>query len=128
MPTLATYALPFPPSFNHAWRSVARGRVLLSKAARQYRVAVSNALPSGRVVPLACRLSVSVTLVPPVKQRGEWDVDNRLKALFDALTHARVWLDDKQIDQILAERQDANPAVPGGYALVAISHITPTMS
>lgn len=121
MPDTLEYVVPFPPSFNHAWRSVGRGRVLLSKAARAYRIAVNNALPSGPVSPLGYRLRVSVLLVPPVKQRGEWDVDNRLKALFDALTHARVWKDDKQIDEIVARREDANPAAPGGYARIVIS-------
>lgn len=36
--------------------------------------------------------------------RRRRDLDNILKALFDALTHAGLWLDDSQIDFISISR------------------------
>lgn len=52
--------------------------------------------------PLDGRLSVTVLAIMPDRRRR--DLDNILKALFDALTHAGVWLDDEQIDEITIRR------------------------
>lgn len=99
-------ALPFPPSVNAYYRSVANPKrkgqvmVLISKKGREYRKAVANAVrlqwPQLPIRALTGRLSVTVFLSPPDKRKR--DIDNYHKALFDALTHAGVWEDDSQID------------------------------
>ena len=105
----ATIRLPWPPSVNHYWRSVRIGRavrVLISKAGRQYRKAVAAAVRErwpGLSVPTSHRLSVRISAVSP--DRRSRDLDNLPKALFDALTHAGVWVDDSQIDFYSIERR-----------------------
>jgi len=122
---LHIHRLPFPPSLNRAYRAVA-GRVLLSEAGRRYVLQVVNALPKGRIEPLKGRLIVQVWLHPPAKLAGKrWDVMNREKLLCDALTKARVWLDDSQIDAIQFMREDAQPGHPDGLAHVHITELDP---
>ena len=52
--------------------------------------------------PLEGRLTVTILAKMPDRRRR--DLDNILKALFDAMTHAGVWLDDEQIDEIIIRR------------------------
>lgn len=118
--------LPFPPSLNRAYRAAA-GRVLLSKPARQYAVAVRNALPAGRVERLEGRLAVLVRLHPPERlARSErWDVANREKLLCDSLTKAGFWRDDSQIDRLTVERCDYDAGFPTGCAFVIVEVFAP---
>ncbi len=54
-------------------------------------------------------------LYPPTKQAR--DIDNFLKAPFDALTHAGVWGDDKQIKKMDVEWMDV---IKGGKLEITI--------
>lgn len=54
-----------------------------------------------RPQPITVNVEVSVLLFPPDKRQR--DLDNYLKALFDSLTHAGVWGDDKQIKRFTVE-------------------------
>lgn len=98
---------PWPPSVNRIWRG-ARGRVVLSDAAREYPARLARVLPTGRAEPpLTGRLMVWLTMHPPAKlaKGGQvWDIANREKCLCDALTKQRVWLDDSQIDAMVILR------------------------
>jgi len=95
--------LPFPPSVNTYWRNTRKG-VLISASGRCFR---SNALAAvmeqlkRRPQPITVNVEVSVLLLPPDKRQR--DLDNYLKALFDCLTHAGVWCDDKQIKRFTIE-------------------------
>jgi len=120
---MLTLHLPWPPSLNHYWRSAAAGRavrVYVSDEGKAYRTAVQRAAAAwrargGRQEPLRGRLAVRVALFAPT--RTEYDIDNRLKGLLDALTAAGVWLDDKQVDRLEVERGEV---VRGGACTVAI--------
>lgn len=97
--------LPFPPSINHYWKHRVIGKrasVYLSSEALAYRESVKNALHDTKT--LNTRLSVSIRLHAPNKRK--YDIDNRVKALLDALTHAGLWEDDELIDQLTIERGD----------------------
>ncbi len=96
MPEL-TLTLPFPPSVNTYWRNTQRG-TLVSVKGRVFRAnAIAAVYEQLKRRPKAIEsdVFVSVKLYPPTKQAR--DIDNFLKAPFDALTHAGVWVDDKQI-------------------------------
>lgn len=118
-----TYTLPWPPSVNHYWRRVLVGgkpRTLLSKEGREFkRAAVGAVLQQrrGPSAPLSGRLAIAVTLFPPDRRR--YDLDNRLKAVLDSLTEARVWEDDRHVKIIHLEEGEV---VKGGSCIV---HIAP---
>lgn len=110
-------ALPLPPSANRAWRHVG-GRVLLSRAAREYRRTVAEAVARERLAGLlrpSDRLAVHLVLLPPDKRRR--DIDNVRKQALDALTHAGLWADDSQIDRDSTERGELTA---GGGLLVVV--------
>ena len=48
------------------------------------------------------RLSVSIVLNPPTLRK--YDVDNRTKAIFDALSDCGFWLDDEQVDRLIVTK------------------------
>ena len=121
--------LPWPPSANTHWRSVTIGKrhaVLLSAAGRDYRsaaCAIVRKLLAGECQLYAVRygverLSVSLTLCPP--DRRKRDIDNSVKPTLDALTHAGLWSDDEQIDELLVRRAEI---IKGGRVVVEIREI-----
>jgi len=95
--------LPWPPSVNGYWRSY-RGRQIISKRGRNYRTAVAvEAANAGLVgANIAGPVKVSIELHPPTLRR--YDVDNFAKAPLDALTHAKVWLDDEQVHELTLKK------------------------
>lgn len=99
--------LPYPPSVNRYWRSPNKGRLagrtLISEEGRAYRAAALEALACTDLGPaLTGRLRVEIVATMPDRRRR--DLDNLLKPLLDALTHASVWLDDEQIDDLRITR------------------------
>lgn len=103
MGRVATFDLPAPPSVNHYWRKW-RGRVSISNKGRLYRQAVVAA-----VKPLGVCLSgeIGVSII----YGGKCDLDNILKCLLDALEHAEVYADDKQIADLRVTRGDGEGAI-----------------
>jgi len=106
--------LPFPPSVNHYYRRVGV-RTLISREGRRYRTVVMARLAARRSPPLRGRLKASIVLYPP--DRRHFDLDNRLKALLDALEHAGVYENDGQIDALEITR---GPVMRGGGVVVSI--------
>lgn len=109
------FALPYPPSVNTYWRHRVFGRrpiVYVTDAGIQYREAVKNTIKLAE--PITGNLSVTVYLYPPDKRKR--DIDNPLKALLDAMTHAGAWADDSQIKQLRVEMM----AEVRGQALISI--------
>jgi crossover junction endodeoxyribonuclease RusA len=94
---------------NRMWRSVG-GRTMLSAQGRAYFTRAFSALPHERVDAHEGRLAVTLALVPPSK--AALDIDNRVKAVFDACTHGKVWLDDSQVDEMHAYRMPPDPENP----------------
>jgi crossover junction endodeoxyribonuclease RusA len=64
------------------------------------------------------RLQMQVTLYPRDKRKQ--DIDNRIKALWDALANAGVYDDDSQIDVLIVQRGEIRK---GGGCLVLIEEI-----
>lgn len=93
--------LPYPPSVNHYYPT-ARGRRILSQAGREYRKLVAEAVSEQWQAdvekPLLGRLEMWMHLRPPSTQAS--DIDNRIKALWDALQHAGVYRNDNQVDAL----------------------------
>jgi crossover junction endodeoxyribonuclease RusA len=93
------FDLPYPPSVNGYWRTF-RGRQIISKRGREYR---KHAIEVMKELSLAGemiseRMHLSVVIHPPTLRK--YDIDNWCKAPFDALTHAKFWKDDEQVDSL----------------------------
>ena len=94
--------LPLPPSINHYWGTHGHRRYV-SKAGVAFKEAVSDYVAEYSVPKLGtARLQMQVTLYP--KDRRKQDIDNRIKALWDALADAGVFDNDEQIDVLIIHR------------------------
>ncbi|MBD3768001.1 MAG: RusA family crossover junction endodeoxyribonuclease [Gammaproteobacteria bacterium] len=93
--------LPFPPSINGYWRAYS-GRQIISAKGREYRADVIKQMFYEHMPRYECEIEVHITLYPP--DRRKRDIDNYIKAVFDAMTHAKVWVDDSQVSKMTVER------------------------
>jgi crossover junction endodeoxyribonuclease RusA len=106
--------LPWPPSMNRYWRHVG-AKTLLSRAGRKYRQAVTLRVVLAGRPRIDGRLAVEIEAFAP--DRRKLDLDNRLKAILDALEHAGVYADDEQIDDLHIRRGEVRK---GGALAVVI--------
>lgn len=83
--------LPWPPSVNSAWRHH-NGRVLVSKALREWRKIAEHQLTYQKAKPVPGEVTVIIHLYPP--NRRKYDIDNKLKAILDLLVNAKIIEDD----------------------------------
>lgn len=91
---IASYKLPiWPPSTNTIYRNV-RGKTLLSKDARRFYRDGRHFIRTPDI-PHPGLFHVELDFWPPHK--GTFDVDNRVKAVFDLLTKCNVWTDDRYV-------------------------------
>jgi crossover junction endodeoxyribonuclease RusA len=81
--------LSWPPSVNHYWGQHGKRR-FVSQFGKAYRQEVWAELKN--------RLHVKIIASPPDNRKR--DLDNILKSLLDAMTHAGVYEDDEQIDAL----------------------------
>lgn len=124
MPRQVVFALPWPPSVNHYWLSLRKGpmagRVIISTEGKQYRQAVAAAVIDQRVPVnmLTGKLALWIHVLPPNRMRR--DLDNLPKAVLDSLTHAGVFRDDSDIDDLRITRYAVRP---GGELQIRITEI-----
>lgn len=110
--------LPLPPSVN-SYRTIFRNRMGISKAGKEFKLQVQDYVIENAVPKMGDkRLQMQVTLYP--RDRRKQDIDNRIKALWDALTDAGVMDDDEQIDVLIVQRGEIRK---GGGCLVMIDEI-----
>lgn len=107
-----TLTLPYPPSSNRYWRSVANKKtghvmVFVSEEAKSFKRDVAKR--TAGMQPLKCEVVATFRFYRP---RRSGDLSNRIKVLEDAM-QGTVFYDDKQIVEIHAFRhEDAkNPRV-----------------
>lgn len=87
--------LPWPPSVNRYWRTF-QGRMIISAEGRSYRKAVADKVLIQRGAKhYEGKMKVEIQAWRPDNRRR--DLDNLLKAVLDACTHAGVWVDDSNI-------------------------------
>lgn len=94
--------LPWPPTINSYYgHKLVRQRTItyVRKKGKDYRADVEQQIVEQvGYMHLDDRLFVEVVLHPPDERKR--DLDNYMKALLDACTHAHLWFDDDQIDQL----------------------------
>jgi crossover junction endodeoxyribonuclease RusA len=115
--------MPWPPSVNGYWRSIIRGVgknayavQILSADAREYIETAYRACYSQSLIDLFDDRRVSLDMHFHPKRRG-CDIDNFTKGLFDAMSKAKVWKDDKQV--IVANKRFRKPISGGLIVLYA---------
>jgi Holliday junction resolvase RusA-like endonuclease len=109
--------LPYPPSVNKYWRHVGF-RTLISREGRRFRKHVIAILASIGCKPIQGPLIAEVEVYPPDNRRR--DLDNVLKALFDALGHGKAYYDDFQIVELHVKKCEI---VPGGKVRVVLRQV-----
>jgi Holliday junction resolvase len=102
-----------PPSANRIWK-VFRGKNVLSREAKQYYDAAFVTWHE-KVEWEFVDVEIGIVMT-----RRFGDVDNRIKPVLDALTHARVWPDDKCVASVSARLFAPNKRYPLGATLVQI--------
>jgi crossover junction endodeoxyribonuclease RusA len=99
---MVTITLPWPPTVNSYYRSPRSGRLagrtLISEQGRAYRQAVSESVAAAHLGSFTGLVRVTVEAWMP--DRRKRDLDNLHKGILDGLTHAGVWKDDSQIDDL----------------------------
>lgn len=99
------FTLQMPVSANDAWHHDDRtGGKVLTNEHRAFRTNVISRVRREMRTdpPLAGRIEMTLRLY--FADRRRTDIDNRVKPLQDALTHARAYKDDSQIDRLIVER------------------------
>jgi crossover junction endodeoxyribonuclease RusA len=93
--------MPFPPSVNNYWCRSADGGMHISKKGREFIDTIAALVGSNRWAGLIgnALCDVALMLTPP-NRNVPHDCDNYCKAVLDALTKARVWIDDVQVKSI----------------------------
>ena len=87
--------LPWPPSVNNYWRTF-RGRMIISKAGREYRTAVAEQVVMQSMPKFGeCSIKLVIEAYRPDNRRR--DLDNLFKAVLDSMCSAGVFDDDSQI-------------------------------
>jgi crossover junction endodeoxyribonuclease RusA len=99
------FALPFPPSANDYW-TVARGRIILTAKAREYKERIRRILIG--YLPIEGPVIGEFRLYRP---RRVGDLGNGLKVVEDAL-NGIAYLDDKQIDEYRVFKRFDDPKNP----------------
>lgn len=97
--------LPHPPSINSYWPSTKGGHKYLSPKAKVFRNEVVNIVDKAGYLNLKLQGSLRYTAVYHAPDKRRRDIDNFCsKAVLDALTHAGLYEDDCQIDEVYYRR------------------------
>ena len=112
--------LPWPPSINHYYGRTRTGQQFIGTKGKDFRRRVVEYLrfipESDRSIAKEERVQVWVEAHPPDRRRR--DLDNLKKALLDSLTHAKVWNDDCQVDDLRVIRKEPSE---GGHVIVHVA-------
>ena len=93
-----------PPSVNQMYRNARVNTRYKTEKTREFQEKVVALMKKNRVLPNVFTGSIFVNVIFYVSDNRKWDIDNRLKVLFDCLQLAEIIKDDSQIDYIFAER------------------------
>jgi crossover junction endodeoxyribonuclease RusA len=113
--------LPWPPSVNDYWEGMGRRRHV-GQRGKDYRYEVFWTIRQGRFNGhfQGDRVAVDIRAFPPEKVRRR-DLDNLLKCVLDSLTHAGLWTDDSQVDDLRVVRGEPEGR---GRLIVTVSRLT----
>ena len=93
--------LPWPPSVNEYWAPNGHGGIRVSRKGVDYKRLVRCSFLQSHET-LERPVGVRVVARGPSERR--YDLDNLLKASFDAITEAGIWKDDRLVDSLSVVR------------------------
>lgn len=112
----------FPPSVNNYYVKTQRG-LFISQKGRKFRdqlIKDAHDQLSG-MEPIDCKVRIDIVAwVPDNRKR---DLDNLVKPIQDAISHAHIWGDDSQVDQLVVYRGEK--VAPNGALYIRISEAAP---
>ena len=115
-------ALPFPPSVNNYYGVTCNGKIphkYIKERGRLYREEVIKIIrEKGLELHANVPLHVELVLTPPDNRIH--DIDNVLKCLFDSLSHANFWVDDKYVRSLSVSYVEKEHYEKPGSVLVHI--------
>ena len=114
------FEMPWPPTVNHFHQPIRVGkgaRITKGAKARQYSKDMAVHLKELGLADeqLSDRLSVRLTLHPPTL--AKYDIDNRTKGVFDALSESGFWVDDEQVDILIINKAEK---IRGGKVVLRV--------
>lgn len=128
--------LPYPPSVNGTWQftgktttredgTKAKGKAYLTEKVKKYRKSVLDALwlQTKKLETFKGQVSVDILAYAPDKRIR--DIDNIVKAVFDSLTHANIWMDDQYVRRHTVEF--STRIVKGGALIVRVLPFEPVL-
>lgn len=102
---MVTITLPMPPTANHIWQH-AGGRHYLSAAYEQFKRHVANQIMVADL-PTYLKERIAVRIDLHFKSKHRCDIENRVKALNDAISQSsKLWADDALIDLLIVQRKE----------------------
>lgn len=93
-----------PPTVNQMYRTGRYGNRYKRPEVVEWQTETARVIREAWNCPLPYVGEVEVRVKFRVKGNRRWDIDNRLKALFDSLQRGGAIKDDSQISGIIAER------------------------
>ncbi|WP_082259633.1 RusA family crossover junction endodeoxyribonuclease [Gilliamella sp. Nev5-1] len=96
--------LPYPPTVNHYWGTAGKRRYIKPQGIKFRNDVIGIVLQNKANKKLAERVMIDIKAYMP--DRRKRDLDNINKAIFDALIHSGVIVDDEQIDVLHSERKE----------------------
>lgn len=111
----------YPPTVNNYYVKTQRGLFISAKGKKFRDTLIKDVLEQlAGMEAIDYKIRVEIVAWPPDKRIR--DLDNIKKPLFDAMTHAGVWVDDSQIDQDFTYRGEP---VFGGALYIKVSEAGP---
>ena len=92
-----------PPTVNHLHRS-RNGHRYKTSEARNWQEATAGLMLSKSKCECYTK-AVSLSIIFETNDRRRWDIDNRVKALQDCLSKAKIIKDDAQIQELKVKRE-----------------------
>ncbi len=112
--------LPYPPSINKYWLLNRNGHRRLSPQAVTFREEAIKAIVDSGLCPsdwIPYNAPTKVAIEVYVPDNRKRDLDNIVKPILDALTHAQVWEDDSVTKELWVKSRGK---VKGGKVIVTV--------
>lgn len=114
----------YPPTINNYYKKTQRGVHISDKGRRFRDELIKDAheqLQGMEKITGKLRIDV-IAWVPDNRKR---DLDNIMKPILDAMTHADLWGDDSQVDQMVVYR--GTKIAPTGALYIKVSEAAPAI-